>query len=394
MLIDKRKFAVATGGFCAFTNLYPVQALLPELTSALNMTAAEGGLVFAAGIFAVALTAPFAGSISDMFGRKNIILGSLLALAIITLLTAQASSFESLLALRFLAGLCIPGIFTTVIAYIGEEWDARESVETMGIYVAGTIAGGFCGRFIAGLVTHQWNWQAAFITLGLLDFLLAGLMYCWLPRSSNFQPSGGLAVSLRAMSAHVRNPQLLLTCAIGFGLLFILVAIFTYVSLRLALPPYGFGPAAVASVFTVYLLAVVGTPVAGRALARFGRGNVAACATPAGIIGMLITLAPGLDFIIAGLSIATLSIFVLQTTATGFLSQVSKRGVSAAVGLYTTSYYLGGSLGAIAPSPFWTAFGWPACVALVIAVQAAILGISLKLWPVSHKATGIPYKPK
>jgi sugar phosphate permease len=48
---------------------------------------------------------------------------------------------------------------------------------------------------------------------------------------------------------------------------------------------------------------------------------------------------------------------------------------SAAVGLYLTSYYFGGSVGASLPASLWSYAGWHACVALVLAVQlfAALL---------------------
>lgn len=386
-MIDKRQFAVAIGGFCAFTNLYPVQVLLPELSTALDLTATQGGIACAASTFAVALTAPLIGTISDTFGRKPVILLSLLALALVTLLTAQAASFESLLFWRFLGGLFIPGIFTTVIAYIGEEWDTKGVIETAGIYISGTIAGGFSGRFIAGIVADQWGWPAAFVTLGLIDLLLAVVMYYWLLPSRNFHPGNGLRAAFSAMRSHLSNRQLQQTYAIGFGILFVLVAVFTYVSLLLARPPFSFRPAAIASVFTVYLFAVVATPIAGNAIARFGRGNVIACTTPIGILGMLLTLSPHAGVIIAGLAITTISIFVMQTTATGFISEAAKHNVSSAVGLYTTSYYLGGSLGAIVPSPFWSAWGWPACVAIAISVLITMLLIGLHLWPLSKKIT-------
>ena len=42
------------------------------------------------------------------------------------------------------------------------------------------------------------------------------------------------------MLRHLRNPKLLATYAVGFGVLFNFIATFTYVSFHLAAPPYNF----------------------------------------------------------------------------------------------------------------------------------------------------------
>jgi hypothetical protein len=43
-------------------------------------------------------------------------------------------------------------------------------------------------------------------------------------------------------------------------------------------------------------------------------------------------------------------------------------------------YYVGGSVGGALPALFWTSGGWPACVALVVAVQLATATIGLLSW--------------
>ena len=58
-----------------------------------------------------------------------------------------------------------------------------------------------------------------------------------LPREKHFVRSEGLATSARQMLRHLKNPQLLATFAIGFGVLFNFIGVFTYVSFHLAGPP-------------------------------------------------------------------------------------------------------------------------------------------------------------
>ncbi len=73
------------------------------------------------------------------------------------------------------------------------------------------------------------------------------------------------------MVRHLRDPQLLATYAIGFGVLFNFIATFTYVSFHLAAPPYLFPPTLLGALFLTYLASSVAVPWVGRAIALFGR---------------------------------------------------------------------------------------------------------------------------
>ena len=61
-----------------------------------------------------------------------------------------------------------------------------------------------------------------------------------------------------------------------------------------------------------------------------------------------------------------------------------------AVGLYSSAYYIGGSLGAALPSLFWDSGGWTACVVMVVVVQAATLAVATGFWtpPVAQSPPG------
>jgi hypothetical protein len=43
-------------------------------------------------------------------------------------------------------------------------------------------------------------------------------------------------------------------------------------------------------------------------------------------------------------------------------------------------YYMGGSFGSAIPGHFWSRGGWPACVALIVAVQMITIGIAIAFW--------------
>ncbi|HEU5395517.1 MAG TPA: MFS transporter, partial [Verrucomicrobiae bacterium] len=163
---------------------------------------------------------------------------------------------------------------------------------------------------------------------------------------------------------HLQNLRLLAICGMGFTVLFSLVGAFTYVSFYLARPPFHLSSAALGSIFFVYLLGCVVTPLAGRFLDRHGFRRTALLSAAMSISGLLLTLAPSLPAVIAGLALFSSGVFVSQSAATVLTGRVAGRARSAAAGLYVTFYYVGGSVGSVVTAWFWLRGGWAACVGL------------------------------
>jgi MFS transporter, YNFM family, putative membrane transport protein len=230
MRLDPRKIAVATAGFCAFLNLYSPQALLPALAREFGVGAAEISAIMTASALAIALTAPFTGAVADVLGRKRVITAAMLAVVVPMAGAAWAPDVNALIVWRFIQGLLLPPIFAVTVAYIGDEWPPAEVPGVAGIYIAGSSLGGFCGRFIPGVLHDLIGWRGGFLALAALSLAGALILASLLPREKSFVRSEDLGASVRQMLRHLKNPQLLATYAIGFGVLFNFIAVFTYVS--------------------------------------------------------------------------------------------------------------------------------------------------------------------
>jgi len=241
-----------------------------------------------------------------------------------------------------------------------------------GIYIAGSSLGGFCGRFLPGLLSDLISWRAAFLALAGLSFVGALALALLLPREKGFVRSPGLTASARGMLRHLRNPQLLATYGIGFGVLFNFIAVFTYVSFHLAAPPYRFSSTLLGLIFVTYLAGTVIAPMTGWMMARLGRRRFILALIAAWAGGALLTLLPPIAAIIAGLTLCAGCGMLCQTVATGYVTEIASEGRSSAVGLYVTSFYAGGSMGAFLPGLVWERGGWPATIALVVTMLAAM----------------------
>lgn len=375
----RRTFAVVLAGFCAFVPLYATQPLLPMLARLFHASAVRVSLTVTLATLGVALAAPLAGSISDRYGRKQSIVLSALALGIFTIAAAASPNLDVLTFWRFLQGVFTPGIISVVVAYIHEEWEANEFGRATAAYVTGTVAGGFSGRFISGLVATHWSWQWTFIVLGLLNLAGAAALWRWLPRGRH-RAVHTSHTAWNGMVDHLRNPLLLATYVVGFCVLFSLTSTFTYVNFYLAAAPFLLPPAALGSMFFVYLIGAVITPASGRWIDRYGNRRALAGAISAGVGGILLTLIPNLIAVLTGLALCCTGVFIAQSSASSFLGVAARRNRALAVGLYGTFYYGGGSAGAWIPGYLWRVGGWPACVALIVSVQLLTIALALLLW--------------
>jgi YNFM family putative membrane transporter len=378
--VSVRQLAVGLAGYCAFINLYAPQSILPLLSSEFSASAAEVSTIITVSTLAVAVTAPFTGAVADVLGRKRVIVAAMFVLVVPTVMVGLATSLSAIIFWRAVQGLVLPPIFAVTVAYIGDEWPPHEATTAAGIYSSGSSLGGFSGRLVTGLFADLIGWRAGFMALAGIAFAGAIAVAFLLPPERKFVRSQGLLASGRQMLAHFRNGQLLATFAVGFGVLFNFICTFTFVSFHLAAAPYNLSAGWLGAIFVVYLTGSVLTPWAGWAVGRFGRRRFTLRMIALWIAGIALTLAPSLPLIILGLAISAGCGLICQAISTGYVTITAKAGRSSAVGLYVTSFYVGGSFGAAVGGVAWTLGGWPACVALVAAMLAVMASIVLFAW--------------
>jgi predicted MFS family arabinose efflux permease len=374
------RLAAGLAGYCTFINLYSPQAILPLLSEEFQAGPAEISHIMTAGTLAVALIAPFSGTVADVLGRKRVIIAAMLALAVPTAMSAFSMSLESLIVWRFVQGLCMPPIFAVTIAYIGEELPPHEATAVTGVYTSGASLGGFSGRFVTGILADVIGWRNGFLCLAAAK-LVGALIVVWLlPRERKFVRSEGLLASGRQMLRHFRNPQLVATYAVGFGVLFNFIATFTFISFRLAAPPYSLSATWLGAIFVVYLVGSSLTPLVGKLIGRFGRRTFVLLIIAIWIVGIALTLLPPLWLIVLGLAMMASCGLLCQAVSTSYVAVTAQAGRSSAVGLYVTSFYLGGSVGAAAGGVAWVWGGWPLCVGMMIAVLTVMAAIVAFAW--------------
>ncbi len=366
--------ALFAAGFSTFALIYCVQPIMPVFSADFGVGPAAASLSLSLTTQSLAVAMLVASSLSEVFGRKPVMVISLAGSAVLTVALAFVPDWNTLLVLRLLAGIAFSGLPATAMAYVGEEVDIRSLGLAMGLYIGGTGLGALGGRIIVGVLTDIASWRAGLFTVGLLAALSAAVFTVTLPRSRHFTPRplaiGALA---RSFARHLTNPVLLLLFCEGFLLLGVFVAMYNYIGYRLMAPPYGFSQTVVGLIFAIALIGIVSAAWIGDLASRLGRGRVFWVLVVLVLAGVLMTLSAQLWLILAGMSLLTFAFYGAHSIASSWVGVQAREAKAQAASLYLFSYYTGssvfGSLGGLA----WQWRGWVGVVAMAV----VLLGLAL-----------------
>ena len=300
---------------------------------------------------------------------------SLVLLAIPTTLLAFAPNLAVFAALRVLQGLCMASAFTLTLAYLGEHYSAADSASAFAAYITGNVSSNLIGRLISAAVADHFGLAANFYFFAVLNLLGALLVYFTVERTPRMQETGpGMRSHFAAWIMHLKNPGLRASFAIGFCILFAFIGTFTYVNFVLVQEPLGVGAMTLGLVYFVFLPSIVTTPLAGRAVKRFGTRATFWGALGIAAFGLPLLVLPSLPAVLAGMVLVGVGTFFAQATATGFVSRAAASDRGSASGLYLACYFFGGLAGAAILGQIFDGFGWPACVA-GIGVSLAVAAV-------------------
>lgn len=151
--------------------------LIMEVTGESRADAARwGGILTLAYAVMQFFMMPIMGSLSDRFGRRPIILGSLAAYSIDFLLMAVAPSIGVLLAARVLAG-SFSATFSTSNAYIADISTPEKRAANFGLMGAAFGLGFIIGPALGGLIGDEFGHRAPFFAVAALGF--SNFVYGW-----------------------------------------------------------------------------------------------------------------------------------------------------------------------------------------------------------------------
>jgi YNFM family putative membrane transporter len=369
--------AVAAAGFSTFLLMYAVQPLLPIFTREFHINAATSSLALSLTTGCLAVSMLAIGALAEGWSRKPLMSVSLLAAALLTLLSSGVHEWPMFLLIRAVEGVAIAGLPAIAMAYLGEEIHPDDVGVSMGLYVGSGALGGMSGRLLTGVMTDLFSWRPTLAAIGVLGVIAAGIFCVSLPASARFHPR---SLSLRTLvgtyMSHLRDPvirALMIEAGLVLGTL---VTVYNYSAFRLLAPPYQLSQTAVGSVFGLYVFGFFSSSLMGFLSHRFPRPVLLRLGLATMMLGVGATLLRPLAFVIIGIALVTIGFFASHSVASSWVGLRAREGKAQASALYLFFYYMGASTAGTVGGFFWTANAWNGVAAFLFVMLLVALAIA------------------
>jgi MFS transporter, AAHS family, benzoate transport protein len=382
--------AVALEGF----DLVVLGVVLPALLQepGWGLTPNTASLVSVVGLVGVMLGAMAVGAISDIIGRRQTVVWTVIIFSVLTLACAFAPNPFIFGLLRFLAGLGLGGVLPTAIAMVNEFARTGRGGTATTTLMTGYHVGAVATALLGILLIPRYGWESMFIIGALPALVLVPLLLKYLPESNAFlRARAGLDSPARGAAKRSKNPVGILfqhglaRSTIAFWItsfmgLLLVYGLNTWLPQIMRSAGYELG-AALALLLVLNVGAVIGLLIAGKVADRIGnrRSTIAWFAGAALFLALLSIKLPGIGVyvfvLLVGMFLFSAQVLVYAYISHLYPAVVRATAVGAASGF--------GRLGAISGPLIG---GWLLTVGLaypwgfyIFAVVAALGALSIML---------------
>jgi DHA1 family inner membrane transport protein len=221
---------LALGGFAIGTTEFATMSFLPAFASELGVDAPMGGHAISAYALGVVVGAPLLAVVGARLNRRLLLILLLIWFGLGNCLTAIASSFQALVALRFMTAIPHGAYFGIAVLVAASMVSEARRGAAIGRVLLGLTLATTIGAPVANIISQWLGWRWGFGALGLLAFAAAAMILFVVPVQERIAGASA-SQELEAL----RRPQVWLSLgigAIGFGGLF---AVYTYLASTLEL---------------------------------------------------------------------------------------------------------------------------------------------------------------
>ncbi|MDF0479307.1 MFS transporter [Vagococcus sp. PNs007] len=333
--------------FLVFVGIGLVIPVMPTFKSEMHLSGQTMGYLTAAYAMSQLICSPVAGRLSDLFGRKRMIVIGMIIFSLSEFLFGMGTTVPALYVSRVLGGLSAALIFPSVMAFVADITTLEERPKAMG-WVSGAISGGFIigpgiGGFL-GDISMRLPFYVAGI-LGLVGFLFA-LVMLKEPKRIETVTEDGPKASLK---------EVILTPALTFPFFIILINAFglaafesiysIYVDIN-----YGFSVRDIAVVITVSgVLALIVQIVFFDAIVRkIGEiGLIRLCLAVSAVFVLAIVFAKGYWGVLISTFVIFLAFDLIRPAITTFLSKHAGENQGSVSGINSALTSVGNIVGPI-----------------------------------------------
>ena len=202
-------------GLVCFFGAYMRIPVLPLFAATLGAGTAQVGMINAAFMLSAGLLAIPCGLLSDRLGRRPMLLGGLLLMAVSSLLIPLSSSPLIMAAIYLLFGVGLAAFTPTMMSSIADVAPHSHLGRAYSWYTTAVYVGMTFGPAAGGLLGRAWGLGRVFLFSGAL-ILLALLISCiFLPKPGCRAPAGEKMTSIRGSLTRLLQNRRLLAGLLG-----------------------------------------------------------------------------------------------------------------------------------------------------------------------------------
>jgi MFS family permease len=201
-------FLIALGAI-TFLDRLVIAVAGPRMQDELDMSPEQWGWILGAFVLSYALFQIPLGSLADRIGQRKVAAGIVVWWSAFTSLTGLASSFRTLVAIRFLFGIGEAGAYPTMSGAVARWFPVNERARAQGFIWGASRAGGALAPWIVVPIQQAFGWRVTFVLLGVLGIVWGVLWWIWFRDRPSEQPgikSAELAELGEQGTAEARTP--------------------------------------------------------------------------------------------------------------------------------------------------------------------------------------------
>jgi len=147
--------------------------------------------VLSAALFGLAFGALSAGPLADRFGRKAVLVGSVLAIGAACLASAFSGGLTELTVWRFATGLGLGAAMPNAVTLMSEYCPGGRRATLTNAMFCGFPLGAAFGGFLAAWMIPQFGWRSVLLLGGVVPLALSLLLLLLLPESVRYMVATG-----------------------------------------------------------------------------------------------------------------------------------------------------------------------------------------------------------
>jgi benzoate transport len=152
----------------------------------LDLAADTLGLLFSFALAGMMAGAMLLAPISDIIGRRKLIIASLLLVGVSILLTATATTLTQFIVLRFISGLGAGALIACQAALAAEYSPDKYRALAVTAVTCGYPLGAMMTSVVAGFIMPDYGWQGMFWFGGVLTLVMGLIAWAWIPESLKY----------------------------------------------------------------------------------------------------------------------------------------------------------------------------------------------------------------